>query len=685
MAIKVTDERQSPAAIRVSLRMLRPATVRRRSHTATSKFICSEGRIVLAQQFVEGDYYCGSAVAVGILGRRSKTKQANEQELQLVAEPGRGSFTILMASAASFKRDDDVIALALAQLEAAQARGYAGLAESNGKWWRDFWARSFVHLHSADNVADDIERHYTYYLYVMASSSRGRYPPKFNGMLWTTSGDVRKWGAQYWGANQSCLYNALLPTNRLELIDPMFDMYTGMYDSCALAARQQWGSRGIYIPETVAFDGLEELPEDVAEEMRDLYLSRKPWQDRSERFRTYAFPKQPHASRWNWKAAGKWEDGQWRYTDKGAGPYAQVNHIFSRGGKIAHEYWRRYEYTLDEGWLRRRAYPILKGVAEFYRNYPNVRKEPDGRYHIHKVNSNEPLWGERDTDEEISAMRGILPVVIRASEIPDVDSEMRPTWREFLDNLAPLPLRQSDPPTWIKGLAPIVKGSGDSLPDRNTMPMWYFDLCTLETTEPEILKVANATFDAFFRRGIGPGTRIGVLSKLAVVAALLGRAEDVKVLLPNQIHTRETPILANRMTLREGVQTTGLQRIGRAADALHAALCQSVPPRPGAAPVIRLFAAWPKDWDAAFTLLARGAFLVSSTRRDGRIPMVEIRSQAGSECRLVNPWGNVGVTLYRNGAEAEDLSGATLTFPTRKGETIVVVPRGSKPSPVVVF
>jgi hypothetical protein len=105
---------------------------------------------------------------------------------------------------------------------------------------------------------------YEDYLYVMASSSRGKFPPKFNGMLWTTGGDTRKWGAQYWGANQSCLYNALFATNRLELIDPMFEMYSNMYGSCALSARQQWGSKGIYIPETVAFDGLEKLSESIA-------------------------------------------------------------------------------------------------------------------------------------------------------------------------------------------------------------------------------------------------------------------------------------------------------------------------------------------------------------------------------------------------------------------------------------
>ena len=38
-------------------------------------------------------------------------------------------------------------------------------------------------------------------------------------------------------------------------------MYSGMFDACALAARQQWGSEGIFIPETVWFDGLAKLPE----------------------------------------------------------------------------------------------------------------------------------------------------------------------------------------------------------------------------------------------------------------------------------------------------------------------------------------------------------------------------------------------------------------------------------------
>ena len=477
---------------------------------------------------------------------------------------------------------------------------------------------------------------------------------------------------------------AFLPANRLDLLDPMFDMYSRMYESCALAARQQWGSEGIFIPETVAFDGLARLPDEIASEMRDLYLLRKPWAERSREFLEHARTKSPFSSRWNWIGGGKWESGRWAYQDRGGGPYGPVTHIFSRGAKIAYSYWLRYEYTADATWLRDRAYPMLRGVAEFYRHYPSVKKGPDGKYHIHNVNSNEPLWGGQDTDEELASMYGILPVVIRASEILNVDAEMRPIWREFLDNLAPLSRTQDEAPAWTKGREPAVRGRASSLPDGNTMPMWLFDLCTLENTDPETMRIANATYEAYFRNGVNAGTRVGVLSKIGVTAAMMGRADHVRYLLPNQLNSQETRVLANRMDLREGFQTTSVQRLGRAADTLQNALCQSVPAGPGKAPVIRVFPAFPREWDASFILLARGAFLVSSSRVGGKIESVQIKSQAGGECRLRHPWPGAMVTLHRDSRRAEDLTGDVLTFPTREGEIVVLAPQGSMPSSVKI-
>jgi hypothetical protein len=690
MAIRVTDRRKKPTTINANLRMLRHiaksfpgqsaeyrlrqnSVVKTKHHTATSKLHIRNGRIILTQEFEEGDYYCSSAVAIGILNRKSKAKIANVTEARLAAKPGKGSFTILIASAATFDRKEDIIASALNQLEAAAAKGFEGLLKANKKWWHNFWARAFIYLHSDDGVADFIEQNYTYFLYVMASSSRGKLPPRYGGMIWSTGGDYYHWGAQHWWSNASCYYRGLFPTNRLELLDPMFNMYYGMYDACALAARQQWGSKGIFIPETVFFDGLAKLPEGIAAEMRELYLLRKPWSQRSQRFSEFAFGKHPHNGRWNWKNYGSWVDGKWVYTEKGQGPYGHCVHFLSATAKIAYLFWQQYEYTLDEQWLRERAYPMVKGAAEFYRNYPNVKKGPDGKYHIYYVNNGESWRGYRqDTMEEVGAMRGILPAAIKASEILGVDKDLRAGWRELLDNLTPLP---------------TVEDVETGLRRYNTQgALLFYDLVTLENDDPETVSLSKATF---LPRGMDPNMPVHALSRSSVLAAKMGRSDVLRVVLPKQIRclapdtgfcyfvqTGRTGALANRMTLREGVNAIGVQRLGLAAEAVQLALCQSVPPGPTQDAVIRVFAAWPSDWDAAFTLLCRGGFLVTSSMQSGRIEFVEIKSQVGGQCRLRNPWPDTEVTLFRNGGKWKDMSGSLLKFETDRDQIFVVVPKG---------
>lgn len=697
MAVQISDQRPTSGTVTVKLRMLRPPSLRTLSQTAESKLETRNGRMVLTQIFREGNFYCASAVAVGLVGRDAQVREANAEEFHLVTAPKRGAFTVLIASAASFNRDEDVAAAALAQLAAAEKNNFSALEAANQKWWHEFWSKSFVQLHSADGIADAAERDYNYFLYLMASSSRGKYPTKFNGMLWTTGGDLRHWGGQYWGANQSCLYNnTLFAANHTELLDPAFDMLTGMLGACSLAAKQEWGSQGAYYPETVCFDGPGVVPDDVAAEMRPLYLIQKPWAERSKSFVDYAGTKLEYASAWNWIAGGRWENGRWVFSERGSGPYGPVTHIFSRGAKYAYQFWLRYEYTGDEQWLRDRAYPVLKAVAEFYRNFPNVKKEADGKYHIHYVNSNEGIWGATDTDEEISSMMGIFPVLIKASEILNVDADMRPVWKEFLENLAPLPrsdnpavaarFETNAPPVWIRGLPPAFppRDRVTARPDGNTMPEWFFDLCTLESA-PEMFAIGSNTFSGFAssaaQRGTNYNARVGVLSKVPLVAAIMGRADAVQKLVPIQFNTNERGgVLMNRMDLREGAQTTSAQRLGNASDALHTALCGDLPSAPGQPPVIHVFQAWPKSWDARFQLLCRGGFMVSSEMKNGQIPFVRIESQLGGERLLRNPWTNSSVDLYRNSRKSQTLEGSLLKFPTSKGETIVVVLSGVNPA-----
>jgi len=707
MAIEIDDQRETPQPIQINLRMLRfeapyfggdlermvtnhIVTVRTRNHTAASQLLIQNSRIALTQDFNEGPHHAKSAVMIAMAGRPSTPRFADDSTVRLVAPAARGRFVVLIASAATLDAKEDIVASAQRELEAGAAKDFAAIAADNATWWHAFWDRGTIALHSSDGVADMVALNYHYFLYLMASTSRGAFPPKFNGMLWNTAGDLRTWGAQHWFANLSCYYEALFETNRLELLDPMFAMYSGMYDASVTAAKQQWGSEGIYIAETTWYDGLATLPEDIAAEMRDLYLLRKPWDQRSAKFIAYSQSKMPLTSRWNWYGNGSYVDGKWVATERGFGPYGPVTHILGSTAKISYLYWRRYEYTNDEAWLRDRAYPMIKGAAEFYRHFPNLQQGADGKFHIHHTNSNESVQGTNDSDEDLSAMRGIFAVAIRASEILKVDENLRTPWRETLTNLAPLPTsdqpeatRPDDykgPRVFVRGLKPVVNGRGFT-PDGNSLPMWFFDLVNQDNPDRDQLAIANATFDRAFPNGIDANTPVGVLSKIAVAGTTLGRVEATRFLVPSQIkgltaerstaYNKGQP-LANRLALREGPQALDAQRLGRAADALQIALMQSAPATPGGDPVIRLFSAWPPEWDAEFTLRARGAFIVSAAQRAGHIEKLQIRSEAGAVCRLRNPWGAATVTIERNGKAWKKLKGSLLTFETARGDVFVV-------------
>lgn len=683
IALRVDDRRPGAAPAALRLTFLRPAIVRTGAHTAASTWTRRpDGTQLLRQVFTEGAYYCASSVVARVAGGGAG-----------------GPELVYVASAASFDPKVDVDAAALVRLDAAQARGFDALKSDNDRWWESFWSRSCIRLHSADGRADRVEANYAYFLYLMGCTSRGDFPTKFNGMLWNTDGDRRKWGGAYWGANQSCYYNnALFAADHAELMEPMFDLYTRMAPAEELAARQEWGSRGIYFPETVTFDGLGALPPAIAAEMPGLYLLHTPWSGRSAAFRAYAAHMQPYTSRWNFMVGGHWDGPRWVYGERGYGPYGPTSHILSRGAKIAYQYWQRYEYTQDRAWLRDRAYPILKGVAAFYRRFPNVRRGPDGLWHIHYVNSNEGLWGGRDTDEEIASMRALFPVLIRASEILGVDAGRRGEWRDFAAHLSPLPrsdrpevydpVRTAGGPVWERSFLPVVLGRQSPLPDQNTLPEWFFDECNLESP-PAVRALANATLDAMSRPGFGGrrpatagaaaarrrrffapsryGRRIGVLSKLPLAGVELGRVDATRQWIVSQMLGGETEILPNRMDLREGYQTMGVERLGDAADALHTALCMDLPPAPGGLPIVRLFPAWPPEWDADFRLVCRGDFVVSASQRGGRIGPVTVLARSGGEFRIRNPWPEAETVLP--GGRTSVSSDRLLRIGTSAGES----------------
>ena len=696
IAVCIQDRRESAGPCTVRLRMLRPPTVVTRSHRAESRFHTGNGHIVLSQEFSEEDFRCSSALGISAICRSVEIRETGDRETAIVVDPGEKDFTVLISSASAFDTAEGPVRESTALLTDAIGEGFDSILQTAGGCWHDFWERGFVYAEDSTGEAGILVRHYVYFLYLMASSSRrGAYPPNFGGMLWSTEGDIRSWGVQQWWNNLSLYYQELLAANRPELLEPLYSMYSGMMESAETAARQQWASEGIFYPETVWFNGLERLPEDIAAEMADLYLFRKPWAARSGRFREYAKLKHPHSSRWNWKGVGAYEHGTWTSPEKGDGPFGHVVHLLESNAKIAYLFWKKYEYTLDETWLRDRAYPIIRGVAEFFRSFPNLKPDRDGVYHIHHVNNSEGVLVARDTIEAITAMRGIFPIAIRAAEILGVDNGTKEKWLEVLNHLPDFPtsahpdaLMRGEPgeePFWVSGLKPAVSAS-DTVP---IAPILHFDLCNLEVAEadPFLFQRAVATFEKRFTDGIDEETPIHVMWGHALAAARLGRAPDWKHLALNQIackwadmdfcyfdQTDRDGVLENRMTLREGVNALGAERLGNAAFSFQLAVCQDAPPGPGGDPVIRLFPAWPKGWRGAFKLRCRGGFVVQASIENDEVGEVEVTSEAGATLRLRNPWAGRSVSVIRNGKPGSTAADDLIIAETSPGEVITFRP-----------
>lgn len=729
MAIEIDDRRKQPEPINIDLRMLRyklqyfnsmnwllasnhAVIFQTANHYATSQLHIRDGAILLTQRFLEDKFFDSSAVAISVVGRESKRRYLNESTVELSVAPGRGKFTILISSAATFDRNKDVGDLALKELNAARTKGnFAVLASDNAEWWHDFWGKGYVTMRSDDGQADFVGANYLYFLYLMNSSSRGDYPPRFGGMLWYTTGDMRRWGSEYWHANTVAYYRDLITSGHLGLMNPFYSMYFKMYDACALAARQQWDSKGIYIPEVTFFDGPEAIPTNLVQEFQDLFLARKPYSEASSNFLAYVQTKNNLNSRYNFLNFGSYVDGIYHAPTKGAGIFGHCTHFLSGASDIAALFWQRYEFTGDKQWLRDEAYPMIKGVAEFYANFPNLKKESDGKYHIYHVNRIESDWDSQDTPSELNAMNTIFPIAVRASQILRMDEELRPKWQDIADNLAE-PAEGSGNrgnfSEWNRTYSQQVTeeaeaASGISLPPRNnsnTNNQPHPSMQPTNTVSGESSRTngtrgirrddsmppAGANADASGRR------RDGSYRRNRVFGGFLGEGQGAIQPLGSEPELKRrflgfdmtggfidttgiggAQIFRNRLRLREGPGAIDAEHIAGLAFGIHQSLMTSTVNDSVTNVSIDLFPEWPNDWSANFKLLARGGTVVSAAQKGGKVLAVKLEPKLAGIIHLKNPWGTAPVKISRNG-RTETMSGETLTFVTKPGEVIRINP-----------
>ena len=139
-------------------------------------------------------------------------------------------------------------------------------------WWRLFWQRSYI---EATGDAAELARNYTLFRYMLGCNSRGQWPTKFNGGLFTfdpeyvnkaaeyrLSPDFRNWGGGVHTAqNQRLVYWPMLKSGDLDLLKPQLDFYLNIYQNAEERSRQYWGHEGACLTEQVENYGLPCYPE----------------------------------------------------------------------------------------------------------------------------------------------------------------------------------------------------------------------------------------------------------------------------------------------------------------------------------------------------------------------------------------------------------------------------------------
>jgi hypothetical protein len=320
-----------------------------------------------------------------------------------------------------------------------------------------------------------------------------------------------------------------------------------------------------------------------------------------------------------------------------------------------------------------------------------VKKDQDGRYHLYGTNAHEDFWGVKDGIMDLAAIRGTVPLAIRAAEILETHAELRAQWKELLDHLAPYPMG-SDPESkalkdgvladdvWAAGHLGDVNDGHRNSEDVWLNPVFPFEDWTLGTRSATVDKIVQEALDLAPRHAsVLNGDRgLNTAIRTPIAAVRAGRGHELPAILASYYAGFTPPPLPNGMSPFEAPTDPSIEHLGLISTALQEGLLQSVSARPGEPEIISVFPAWPKIWEASFRLLARGGFLVTAAIRNGEVAFVEIQSRLGETCRLHNPWGKPCL-VTEIGGPTQNLDGDLLRFDTAQGKRYRVGPQGGQP------
>jgi alpha-L-fucosidase 2 len=521
-------------------------------------------------------------------------------------------------------------------LEAAKAKvkdlgteSIRQLREEHVSWWKGFWSQSMV------NIGDTlIEKYYYGSQYLLASCSRNiNFPPGLWGNSLTEDASFENWvGDYHLNYNHQSPWWGVFSSNQIALADPYDTPILEYMENAKKHAREYLNCRGVYYPVGIGPKGFCPAMYPLTAEKMQFYY------------------KTPETNI---------ENGYMFLGQKSNAVFASLNMLL------------RYYYTYDTEYARK-VYPFLLEVANFWEDY---LKFENGRYVSYNDNVGEvgpwqgkdwkKNYGDINPVGSLGYLRIFFKGIMDISNDLKTDSGRQDKWLHIYENLSAIPTAEVDGRVRILG-SEGGTGSGSRMIGARPGFMWklLFPLPAFNTNEDTRMMEILLSEAKLWNEQQWDHAHSGGFEIIFSSAVRLGMD-------PEYILEKLTNRLTNGSYPNLWVPSGGggVETLNTVPAAINEMLLQ------GHGGFIRVFPNWVRERDASFnTLRAIGAFLVSSSLKQGEVEYVKLHSEKGRPCVIENPWGDGNVNLERNGKKAGTLTGKLLKLETVPGEEIVLKP-----------